>query len=204
MAFKRIGNFNFREFAVVVGTDGKGFMAVAYDAKKIEIGRTTAGDRDEAESGIKRLLLQKSEDFVDFPSAMALFLRAFPLGFRDPFYDFDERVYKVKAHEKRDLLGKQELSRLIAEKDFVGVGDAARKVFTNLVFPQEAMAFRDFVRKGGANLEAFALGLFELLHSDDFDRAFDRIVNLLSESGAAKWPVISYWPFILFRTSTCS
>ena len=199
MAVKRVEEFAFREFRVVVGVDSSGHVAVGYDGQGDEIDRTSPCALEDAKVEIKTLLARKSEDFVDFPSAIRLFRRAYPEGFEDPFFYDDERKYKIDAHKTaRDLLGKDQLSNLMAADDCVSVSAAARKVFINLVFPNEAIAFSEFLKRDGSACAEFAHHLFALLHGDAFDEAFDRIAVLLKPFGAAKWPILTYWPFILW------
>jgi hypothetical protein len=173
---------------------------VAFDQERRRVAQLLADTEEEAERELKQQLRSLSNRFVGFESGINLFLRAYPLGFGDPYGEHDERGPKLKAHAKaQDLLGETRLRARLERADDAGIGEDAERVFTNLVFPNERMKFKDFVRRGGPPRRAFALALADLLHGDEatFDPAFDRIVTLLRPFDAAKWPVITYWPFIV-------
>jgi hypothetical protein len=188
------------EFSFKIGKEGTRCVAVAFDQERRPVARLLAGTEEEAERELKQQLRSLSNRFVGFEGGINLFLRAYPPGFRDPYFDHDERSYKLRAHAKaQDLLGEARLRTRLERADYAGIGEDAERVFTNLVFPNERMRFKDFVRRGGPPLRDFAIALADLLYGDEaaFDPAFDRIAALLRPSDAAKWPVITYWPFIL-------
>ena len=137
-------------------------------------------------------------EFVGFAEGIALFRRVFPQGFGDPFLQANERDYKERAHRKAcKLLSAASLETLIRDGDLEGVVAAVARTFTNLIYPQEQMAFRALAQADAVQLAAFAEALMELLHGDAFDKAFDRIVGLLAPIRAARWPILTYWPFIV-------
>lgn len=197
MVIKQIDRFPFREFMVVVAFTGVHYIAIGRDKQNREVAKVTSGDIDDVKHDIKSKLLKLSETFVDYPSAIKLFLRAYPKGFTDPFYYHDERNYKLKAHNKAiELLGRERLAALITAGEYARIGDAAKKTFTNLTFPNEAMKFSDFL-KDGKGVHDFSNHLYELLYGDSFDNAFDRMAILLKPFEAAKWTILTYWPFIV-------
>jgi hypothetical protein len=126
----------------------------------------------------------------------------YPGGFSDPYFLKDERDYKIKAHEKaKRTLDEKVLRGLIAEGRFLEIAEAARKTFINLIFPNEGMAFKDFVQVE-RNAQAFCPIFVDLLYGDNFESAFDEMSHLLRPAKAAKWTILTYWPFILFSRPT--
>lgn len=199
MSVKWIATYSFREFRVVIGLQADGFVAVAFDAANKQVARTEPLDEDSARKTIAKELLGLSEDFVDYETAIELFLRAFPGGFSDPFFDHYERNYKMRAVEKaRSWLSKESIEAAMSSGDFSRVTTDAKRTFTNLIFPNEAMKFSDFMKSDKVDHEGFARALFTLLHEPHrFDDAFNRIVFLLKPYGAAKWTIMTYWPFLM-------
>lgn len=194
---KRVDEFDVYEFHVTIAEEKGLYTAVGRDAKKQEIRRVAAKNLDEVRTEIRALLSQLSDNFVGYPGAINQFLRAFPGGFEDPFFFADERNYKLKAHDKaKTLLSNEAVSQAIAKGEFAKLADSARKVFINVIFPNEGMAFKSFVSIE-KNAKAFAPLFYELLYGEDFDAAFDNMVSFLSPGGAAKWTIMTYWPFIL-------
>jgi hypothetical protein len=59
------------------------------------------------------------------------------------------------------------------------------------------MKFNDFARDTKAAHEIFCLAIRNLLWGSEFDRNFDRIVTTLRPYGAAKWTILTYWPFVV-------
>ncbi len=66
---------------------------------------------------------------------------------------------------------------------------------TNLVSPFELMALGNHLKRP-ANLAPFVRSLHALLYGDVFDPALERTASLLDPSGAAKWPIVTYLPFL--------
>jgi hypothetical protein len=59
------------------------------------------------------------------------------------------------------------------------------------------MAFKSFISIE-KNAEAFSPLFVDLLYGNNFDASFDDLTSLLVPAGAAKWTILTYWPFILF------
>jgi hypothetical protein len=195
---RQIDKFDVYEFHVVIAEEKGQFIAVGYDKHRNEIDRLRSVNLDEVRAQIRHSLASKSDEFVGYEGAINSFLRAFPGGFEDPYFLYDERRYKQKAHEKASkLLSRDALSKQLAESDYQGIGRSARGVFINLIFPQEAMAFDSFL-KNPKNAMQFAPVFFELLHGVDFDGSFNELSSIMSSEGAAKWTILTYWPFILY------
>lgn len=69
---------------------------------------------------------------------------------------------------------------------------------TNLIFPNEKMGLKDGL-KTPENLLRFAQTLFELLYGQGGYRSrFEAFAGCLEKLDAAKWPVMTYFPFLAF------
>lgn len=128
-----------------------------------------------------------------------VFTELFPNGFSDSGYIKKERKYKIHAAELMAAsLSAASLQSLVAEGVWDEVVKRSLAVIskTNLVFPHEAMALRDGLRTAAAR-ERFAKTLLELLHGGSvFADRFEGFCSLLTDIGAAKWPVATYFPFL--------
>lgn len=197
MPLSRVDDYRFREFRVVVAEGAGNFVAIGYGPRGELLFRAEGETREDAEIEVKSELLKRSGDFVGIDEAMKLFLRAYPDGFADAYFDFDERRYKMAARQKTlELLGRDRLDKLIADGAYVEIANVAKRTFTNLIFPNEAMKFGDFVKSTSAPHRRFSEALRETLWGDDFDAGFDEIVRVLKPHGAAKWTILTYWPFL--------
>jgi hypothetical protein len=198
MPARRVDEFDVYEFHVIIAESDGAYTAIGRDRNHLEILKIRTKSLDDARTEIRQLLSEKSEDYVGYNGAIKQFLRVYPQGFQDPYFIYDERTYKIKAHRKAQvLLSKDTLSTQIANKQFLEISENARKVFINLIFPNEAMSFKTFLQIE-KNATAFAPILFKLLHGDDFNSAFDDLSSLLARGAVAKWTILTYWPFIVF------
>jgi len=132
------------------------------------------------------------------------FLRFFPDGYRDETYVDWEREYKWDAHERwHARLDKTSFRKMLRDGDFDEVAQRAVTIEsrTNLLFSFEKMALRDAV-KSRSGAEAFATGLFELLHGTGDDRArFERWVEVVAalprrQTRVLTWPLVTVFGFI--------
>lgn len=132
------------------------------------------------------------------------FLRFFPKGFQDDKYLDWERGYKWQAHERwREILGRDQLSRLLDEGDHAEVARRAVSIEsrTNLLFSFEKMALRDAV-KSKAGARDFAEGLGDFLHGRGNDRSkFERWCNVVGglprrQTRVLTWPLLTVFGFI--------
>ena len=128
------------------------------------------------------------------------FLEQFPKGFRDPAFRDQERAYKLEA---RDLLvtslSAKEFRALEKSGDHSAVCKLARAVIskTNLVFSHEQMKLSNGL-KGAEAQQHFSASLYMLLHGDTpFEERFTGFADVLSEIGAAKWTIATYFPFLM-------
>ena len=145
--------------------------------------------------------------FMSFAKAVEKFLSIFPSGFYDPLYlngAASERQYKVDANYLMlDLLGKKVFQGLLQQCSFKEIHDRAKRVMnkTNLISPYEKIWFSNGIA-GDANQKKFAESLFDFLYGDsEMHIRFERFAELLSEIGAAKWPIATYFLFITFPES---
>jgi hypothetical protein len=129
------------------------------------------------------------------------FLARYPGGFQSSEYARDERNYKVAAHELATReLGAEALKEALAAGRNDDIVEAAHRVMnaTNLVFPNEKIAFRNAVAAPEAR-ERFARVFVDLLHGDGLFRdRFDAFAESLADAGAGKWTVATYYPYLLF------
>jgi hypothetical protein len=132
------------------------------------------------------------------------FLRYYPGGFKDPDYVDLERGYKWAAHKRWvQSLGEDQFRQLVAMRNFAGIAQRAVAIEarTNLLFSFEKMALRDAV-KSDAGAEAFAIGLWEMLHGGaPLSRRFDAWVDVLAklprrQTRVLTWPLATVFGFI--------
>jgi hypothetical protein len=83
----RVDAFDVYEFHVIIAEEKGLFTAVGWDSGRKEIARITSSNLDDLRNDIKRLLSEKSEQFVGYAGAINQFRRVFPDGFlRTPFF----------------------------------------------------------------------------------------------------------------------
>jgi hypothetical protein len=195
----RLEEFSYREFHVVLARTGSQVRAVARDREGNQVEDITDETADEARAEIKRRLNHLSQNFVTIEGAMSLFRKAFPEGFNSGFYRYYERDYKKRSIVfMSEKLTKDRLNDLLASGDHEAVCQLAKQALgtSNLVFPNEQMALSDALKiKGRA--QPFAEGLRELIYGD-IETALKDLSHLLRRRGAAKWPILTFWPFFRF------
>jgi hypothetical protein len=132
------------------------------------------------------------------------FLRFFPGGFADETYNDWERGYKWTAHERwMTALAPATFRTRLREGQYAEVAAHAVSIEsrTNLLFSFEKMALRDAV-KPAAGAEAFATGLYELLHGRAGDeRRFENWCEVVGslprrQTRVLTWPVVTVFGFI--------
>lgn len=147
---------------------------------------------------------KQKPSFMPFSKAVENFLSYFPEGFQDPKYlvgATNERQYKVDANELMlSLLNQSDFLELLEKGDVKEIRDRAKKVVnkTNLISPYEKIWFSNGIA-AEVNQKRFAESLFDLLYGDgEMHVRFEQFANLLSEIGAAKWPIATYFLFVTF------
>ena len=200
MSVRLIKTFFHREFEVKVAELGPGsYKAVGYKDKTL-IAEFAGSTIEDVESSIKERLNKCSTSFVSMDEAKKLFLRAFPGGFRDPSYLRQERDYKENAAQfVATQLTENVLSRALENGQFSEVCKSARQAYakTNLLSPFESARVTECHRKN-SNREPFARALYTLLYGDDFAQAIVDMVNVLKPNDAAKWPIVTYFPYLRY------
>jgi len=136
---------------------------------------------------------------LEFEHLVACFKSRFPDGFEGHDFHREERDYKLKAAKTlNEKLGNDEFVKLLAEGRFGAICDVAKHVLrsTNLVYPIEKAKFVDGI-ENAANQEQFAKTLYDLLYGTaSIQDRFTRFANLLSQIGANKWPLATYYQFL--------
>ena len=135
---------------------------------------------------------------LDFDHLVTCFKRRFTEGFEGQNFDDEERGYKVKAGiVLKERLGKDAFENLLREEHYAEVCEIAKHVLqsTNLVHHIEKAKFVD--GKNVTYQERFAKALYDLLHgSAEMEQRFTKFCDLLSEMGANKWTISTYYQFL--------
>ena len=136
---------------------------------------------------------------LDFNHLVTCFTRYFPEGFEGRDFDDKERDYKTKAGSVlKDKLGKDAFEKLLREGHYDEVCEIAKHILrsTNLVYPIEKAKLVDGI-ENVVNQERFASALYDLLHgSAEMEQCFTKFCDLLSEMGANKWTIATYYQFL--------
>jgi hypothetical protein len=87
---------------------------------------------------------------------------------------------------------------MLMKTDCAEIGAAARRAVaaSNLCFRNEQMALGDALESKGT-AKPFAEGLRGLLYGG-FEAALEDLAHLLKPYNAAKWPILTFWPFFRF------
>lgn len=150
-----------------------------------------------------------------FEQDLEHFRTVFPDGFADAAYFDRERQYKQRKHERAlELLGRAEFEGLLAAEAWdettrrIGRLQAAT---TNLLHSMEHTAFRDALNAAGAEREALARSLFDLLwgsgsEAERYTAWIDAVAALpqVGKSPVLTWPVVSALPFIVAPERHCT
>jgi hypothetical protein len=194
---KWIDAFDYREFHVVIAQDGGLVRAVARDSKQQQVEEVSGDTACEVTADIKTRLNALSQTFVGIDSAINLFLKTFPGGFDSDFYRHYERDYKDQAIDFMNTrLSEENLDTLILSGDHGEVSNLATGVLNNLADRFEHAALADALKSESVAAQ-FAKDLRELLYGD-FELALERMAVLLRPCNAAKWPILTFWPFFRF------
>ena len=128
------------------------------------------------------------------------FLQSYPGGFHGDRFRTQERDYKEAAHRLGlETLGESQLAELCEAEAYDEVCKRARKLVgaTNLMFPNEKMAFNDSLQ-GTESRQTFAETLKDVLHgTDKLEDRFKRYAGMLQDIGAGKWTTATYFQFLL-------
>jgi hypothetical protein len=142
----------------------------------------------------------KAIKYQSLAKSIEYFLSEYPGGFYGDSFIDEERNYKVEAHRLgNELLGQAELADLVGSEQYEEVCKRAFKVAnkTNLIFPNEKMALKDGLTNADSQ-EKFAKLFQNFLYGQgELINRFSDFAKHLENIDAAKWPTVSYFPFIL-------
>jgi hypothetical protein len=193
----RLEEFWYREFHVVLARIGNQVRAIARDREGNQVEDVADETTDEAKAEIKRRLNHLSQNFVTVEGAINLFRKAFPGGFESEFYQYYEREYKNRsARFMSEKLAEDKIDELLARGEFETIGSLARRAFNNLCSKHELIELSNAL-KVKRLAKPFAELLRELLYGD-FDQSLENLAHLLKPHDAAKWPILTFWPFFRF------
>jgi hypothetical protein len=140
-----------------------------------------------------------SHPSLDFNHLVECFVRCFDGGFDSQDFQKRERGYKEKAASLlKDKLDKYAFENFLRDGHYAEVCEIAKTILqsTNLAYPIEKAKFLDGI-KIAENQERFASALYDLLHgSAEMEQRFTKFCDLLSEMGANKWTVATYYQFL--------
>ncbi len=139
----------------------------------------------------------------------AIFLKHFPMGFKDPGYIGDlktgERAYKLHACRLyADTLGDGKAEKLLEIGNVAELRDLMLRVVgkTNLLYLTEAAALRDGLKDDEA-ARRFFKALLALLSSNLDEERFDALKGALEllpveqgKTNPCKWTVVTIFPFL--------
>ncbi|HZX33718.1 MAG TPA: DUF3553 domain-containing protein [Rhodocyclaceae bacterium] len=139
--------------------------------------------------------------YLTLPAAIERFLAAYPDGLEGKDFLKEEREPTQRGNQFfNQLLGQEELSRLISEGNHRDVCDRARHVesVTTLLTKTEKNALYAALDLP-ENQKVFSEGLADYLYgTDPEDERFSRFVRTLHLIELAKWPFVTLFGFIRF------
>ena len=142
-----------------------------------------------------------SDSFVTIPVAIERFMNNYPDGFEDAGFIKAYREANMTGHKFCvNLLGQEELARLIEDGNFEAVCDRARHVesSTNLLTKSERKAFHDALELPACQ-KLFALALDELLYGTQSEEArFKHFLRTIGILHLNKWPFATLFSFIRY------
>ena len=145
--------------------------------------------------------LPATKHFSNLQEAIHYFLRQFPEGFASEGFLGTERQYKLDANELfLQLLSADDFSQLLKAGSYDEICSRASQIMnkTNLVFPQEKIAFRNSLETVD-NRKSFAETLYSLLYGqEDYEIRFKGFAECLQRIGADKWTIVTYYPFLRY------
>ena len=142
-----------------------------------------------------------SDDFITVPMAVERFMASYPDGFEDSSFIKATRDASMRGHKLcAQLLGQEELSRLLEDGCFEAVCDRARHIesSTTLLTKSERKVFHD-VLELPASQKLFAVALAELLYGTEAEEArFKHFLRTLGILNLNKWPFATLFSFIRY------
>jgi hypothetical protein len=136
---------------------------------------------------------------LDFEHLLSGFKRVFPDGFQDQGFHKRERDSKEKAARiLKNRLGSDVFEDFLRNEHYAEVCRIAKDVLvaTTLVHNRHEKPKLLNGLKKVQNQERFAKALYSLLHGLD-EMHFTQFTDVLSEIGANKWTIATYYQFLL-------
>lgn len=154
--------------------------------------------------GLDNLKIEKTASGIKYQSlteSIQFFLKEYPEGFHGEKFVKEERDYKFEAHEMAlKLLNRESFQSLLAQEDFMEIRKRVMRVInmTNIISPHEKISLNNGLDDDEVQ-RAFSVGLYNLLFGEgELKRSFEAFSEVLGDAGADKWPVISYFLFLVF------
>lgn len=140
-----------------------------------------------------------SDCFVSAAMAIERFVKIYPDGFEDPGFIKAARDANLRGHKFcTNLLGQEELSRLVEDGSFAAVCDRARHVelTANLLTKSERKMLHDALEMPACQ-KLFATALVDLLYGEESEEArFKHFLRTLGILHLNKWPFATLFSFI--------
>lgn len=205
MTPKRLWTTKFKEFDIVVAQTGEAaFKARAMDSHRNAVADADANDPHEAQARVLEEVRPYTAEFFGFDEAVNIFRKPFPDGFDDAYYEYRERGYKRRSHERAlEVLNREDVTRLwqagACNEIVQRVKTAYQAPAGNLLAPFEHAKLNDALKNERTRGEA-ARVIGEHLHADP-PRFVERFAAVMRPHGAGTWPVATYLPFLLMPDS---
>lgn len=200
---RTIDEFTFQGMNVRILDDQGVFKAVAFPEKggKQEVDICVGDTVEEVSEKIKQAVFEASDQYFGVNGALNMFLEIFPRGFSDPLYLEWEREYKDKAIAyAHSSLSEEAFETALSGSVYEEIVEAAVNCMkmTNLVDSRWEQPGIIKLLSGASAPSHFVPLLSDLLYGSNFETAMKAMVAYLKPSGNAKWPFLTYFPFILF------
>ncbi len=129
-----------------------------------------------------------------------IFLEEFPDGFEGRKYHEEERVPKVRASElMKSTLGKDQLQTLLTGGRFEEIVRRAQAMLSATHLAQFDVISLRGALKAETSWQPFSESFFEFLFGEeDREASFKKFVACLATLRVAKWPIVTYFPFLAF------
>jgi hypothetical protein len=139
------------------------------------------------------------DDFMTVPMAIDRFMASYPDGFEDPAFVKATRETNLRAHKLcAQLLGQEELSRMIEDGGFDAICDRVRHVesSTSLLTKSERKVFHDAFELSACR-KLFSVALAGLLYGNESEEVrFKHFLRTLGILHLNKWPFATLFSFI--------
>jgi len=179
---------------------GVGAKRLAKSFAKLELVKGSAAKHPLLDNLIEASQIGNA-DYVSVPVAIERFQSIYPDGLEGGSFLKAAREDLVRGHQFCiQLLGREELTALIAEGRYQDVCDRARHVesVTSLMTKSEKTALYEVLEQV-ENQKLFSMGLANLLYGTGSDEErFKQFVRVLNVLEICKWPFATFFGFIRF------